>query len=36
MNSRPRRTLEAIFASPVPGTIEWMAVEGLLLAVGHG
>ena len=34
MNSRQRKTLEAVFADPVSGTIEWAAVEGLLLAVG--
>lgn len=34
MNSRHRRTLAAVFADPVSGTIEWTAVEGLLLAAG--
>jgi hypothetical protein len=34
MNSRHRKTLAAVFADPVSGTIEWVAVEGLLLATG--
>ncbi len=34
MNSRHRRTLATVFADPVSGTIEWAAVEGLLLAAG--
>ena len=34
MNSRHRRTLAAVFADPVSGTIEWAAVEKLLVAAG--
>ena len=34
MNSKHRRTLAAIFADPVSGTLEWAAVESLLLAAG--
>lgn len=34
MHSRHRRTLAAIFAEPVSGTVEWAAVESLLLAAG--
>lgn len=34
MNSRQRKTLEAVFRDPVSGTIEWTAIESLLLAVG--
>lgn len=34
MNSRHRKTLTAVFTDPVSGTIEWMAIEGLLLAAG--
>lgn len=34
MNSRHRKTLTAVFRDPVSGTIEWMAIEGLLLAAG--
>lgn len=34
MNSKQRRTLDAIFADPVSGTIAWDAVESLLKAVG--
>ena len=34
MNSRHRRTLEAVFRDPVSGTLAWTDVEGLLLAAG--
>jgi hypothetical protein len=34
MNSKHRKTLAAVFTDPVSGTIEWMAIEGLLLAAG--
>ena len=34
MNSKHRRTLEAIFAVPVSPAIEWRAIEALLLSVG--
>jgi hypothetical protein len=34
MNSKHRKTLAAVFTDPVSGTIEWMAVEGVLLAAG--
>lgn len=34
MNSRHRKTLEAIFSHPVNGTIEWSRIEALLIAVG--
>ena len=34
MNSKHRRTLAAVFADPVSGTIEWAAVEKLLMAAG--
>ena len=34
MNNKHRKTLTAVFTDPVPGTIEWTAVEGLLLASG--
>lgn len=34
MNSKQRRTLEAVFTDPVSGTIEWVAIESLLVAVG--
>jgi hypothetical protein len=34
MNSRQRRTLVAVFADPVSPSIEWAAVEALLVAVG--
>ena len=34
MNSKHRRTLAAIFTDPVPASVEWAAIESLLVAVG--
>lgn len=34
MNSRQRRTLQAVFADPVSGTIAWDDIESLLVSVG--
>ena len=34
MNKRHRRTLRAIFAQPLSGTIKWRDVESLLSALG--
>ena len=34
MNSRQRKTLEAIFSTPTDGALEWARVESLLMAVG--
>lgn len=34
MNSKQRKTLASVFAEPVSGTVEWAAIESLLLAVG--
>ena len=34
MNKRHRRTLGAIFAQPLSGTIKWRDVESLLSALG--
>ena len=34
MNSKQRRILAAVFKDPVSGTLEWAAVEILLLSVG--
>ena len=34
MNAKHRRTLEAIFARPVPSDIRWMEIEALLVALG--
>ena len=34
MNSRQRKTLEAVFATPTPAKVEWDALERLLVAVG--
>lgn len=28
------RTLSAVFREPAPGTLEWSAIEGLLVAAG--
>ena len=35
MNSKQRKTLEAIFADPVSPTIEWAAIENLFAAIGR-
>ena len=34
MNSRHLKTLNAVFADPVSGTIAWTSIEGLLIAAG--
>ena len=34
MNSKHGKTLALVFKDPVSGTIEWTAVDGLLIAVG--
>ena len=34
MNSKHRKTLAVVFADPVSGTVEWSAVERLLVAAG--
>ena len=34
MNSRQRKTLEAVFTDPVKSTIAWADIESLLVAVG--
>ncbi len=34
MNSKQRKTLEAIFSSPIPANIEWKKIESLFLALG--
>jgi len=34
MNSKHRKTVEAIFNNPVNGNIEWSRIEALLVAVG--
>ncbi|ANL44564.1 hypothetical protein AMC87_PD00133 (plasmid) [Rhizobium phaseoli] len=34
MNSKQRKTLAAVFKDPVSGTIEWAAIENLLVAAG--
>ena len=34
MNSKHKKTLEAIFSSPVNGNLEWARIEALLVAAG--
>jgi hypothetical protein len=34
MNSKHRKTVEALFGNPVSGNIEWSRIEALLVAVG--
>lgn len=34
MNSKHRKTLQAIFATPTPKTMPWADIEALLIAVG--
>ncbi|MCL2458099.1 MAG: type II toxin-antitoxin system HicA family toxin [Desulfobulbus sp.] len=34
MNSKHRKTLQAIFAQPISGTIKWARIEALLSAAG--
>jgi hypothetical protein len=34
VNSKHRRTLQAVFENPVSGTIDWADIEGLLVAAG--
>ncbi len=34
MNAKHRRTLEAIYARPVPSNLRWAEIESLLAALG--
>ncbi|WP_312800079.1 type II toxin-antitoxin system HicA family toxin [Pseudomonas sp.] len=34
MNSKQEATKKAIFAKPVPTTLEWMRIESLFVALG--
>jgi hypothetical protein len=34
MNAKHRRTLEAIYARPVPSDLRWAEIEALLVALG--
>ncbi len=34
MNSKHRKTLEAIYANPVSGNVKWRRIEALFLALG--
>jgi hypothetical protein len=33
MNNKHRKTLEAIFSHPTPGSLEWRKIEALLVAL---
>lgn len=35
MNSKQRKTLDAIFADPINGNIDWSLIESLLKATGR-
>jgi hypothetical protein len=34
MNSKQRKTLEAIFSDPANGALEWAGIESLLVSLG--
>ena len=34
MNSKQRRTLQAVFTDPVSGSVAWAAIESRLIAAG--
>ena len=34
MNNKHRKTLEAIFSSPLPSNLKWKRIESLLIALG--
>ncbi|MDR3351734.1 MAG: type II toxin-antitoxin system HicA family toxin [Zoogloeaceae bacterium] len=34
MNTKHRKTLQAIFSDPIDGALEWSRIEALLLALG--
>lgn len=34
VNTRQRKTLEAVFGNPTPSTLTWSRIEALLVAVG--
>lgn len=34
MNSKHRKTLEAVFTQPAPSGLEWARIEALLTAIG--
>jgi len=34
VNNRQRKTLASVFAEPVSGSIDWLAIENLLIAAG--
>ena len=34
MNNKQAKTLKAVFADPVAASLEWKAIESLLIAVG--
>ncbi len=35
MNSKQRKTLKAVFTDTVSGSVEWAAIESLLIAAGR-
>ena len=34
MNSKQKKALAAVFADPVSGTLEWAAIENLIVSIG--
>lgn len=34
VNKKQQKTLATVFAQPTPGTLEWRAIESLLLSLG--
>jgi hypothetical protein len=34
MNSRQRKTLEAVFSTPIPKSLEWNRIESLFRSIG--
>ena len=34
MNSKQRKVLALVYTDPIPKSLEWLAIENLLLAVG--
>jgi len=34
MNSKHRKTIEAIFSNPINGNLEWRKIEALFLGIG--
>jgi len=34
MNSKHKKTLQAVYAKPIPAALEWARIEALLVSVG--